>query len=103
MTTWNDIANLNVEDDSLVEMRDRVADALHQGNDPSPEVAVALLDTHTLMYQIAVNLTQQINTLRDELTTTQVYVLKLEARIEQAGLSLAEAPARITNAHSSEE
>lgn len=103
MTTWDDIANLNVEDDSLVEMRDRVADALHQGDDPSPEAALALLGTHARMYELAISLKEQIEALRDELTTAQVYVLDLETRIEQAGLSLTEAPARITNMPSSED
>lgn len=97
MISWEDIANLNVSsDESLEGMRQRVENALAHGEDPSPEVALTLLDIVADYVQLAAGLRESIDTLSEELTRTQVYVLHLEARIEQAGLHLAEAPERVS-------
>lgn len=103
MTSWEQIANLRVEEESLVGMRDRVKQSLENGSDPGPEVALALLDVEAHSLRLAVALRESLNFLEEELTATQLYVLELETRLAKAGLRFDDASARITTVPQSED
>ncbi|MCK7676206.1 hypothetical protein [Corynebacterium pygosceleis] len=80
MITWEMIRDLNAHGDEIMEdLQDSIRDALDAGGDPGPAVAL------TIPHLIA-----RIAELDNSLSDAKVYILGLETRLLEAGLSFAE-------------
>ncbi|AEG84675.1 hypothetical protein CULC22_01970 [Corynebacterium ulcerans BR-AD22] len=89
MLTWEMIAEMNMDgEEKLTEMQDSIREALKEGSDPGPAVAIALV--HMTAEHIALQ-----SEMESKLSDVAAYVLGLEARLLQSGLSFAEAEDRI--------
>lgn len=85
VVTWEMIANMNMDGDELLtQMQTFIQEALKEGEDPGPAVALALVKEATA---------------RQDLKTTLIdvatYVINLETRLIKAGFRFGEAEARI--------
>lgn len=83
--TWDDILNLDAqEDQDISELQDSIGNALSNGEDPGPGVALALI-IQMIRKQEIIN---SVNSLK-------AYVLGLEARLIESGLRFDEADTSI--------
>lgn len=85
VVTWEMIAKMNMGGDELLtEMQDFIQEALNEGADPGPAVALALVKEATARQN-----------LHASLTNAAAYVLNLETRLIKAGFRFGKAEARI--------